>query len=217
MVNIKAVIFDMDGVITETSEMHFIAWKKMAEQVDIEIDLEFNESLKGISRRDSLMKILAHGSKTEAYSEEEIQQLMHDKNEHYVSLIKSYTIDQLNPGIYDFMKHLKKDHIKIAIASASKSAPMLVKNLGIENFVDYIVDPSTVPGKPAPDIFLKAAEALDIEIKYCIGVEDAKAGVEAIKAAGMYAVGIGSTQILKQADIVFETTDMLTLERLKEA
>lgn len=215
--NIKAVIFDMDGVITETSEMHFIAWKKMAEQVDIEIDLKFNENLKGISRRESLLKILKHGNKANRYTEEEIKKLMFDKNEHYVGLISSYTINNLNPGIYDFMKNLKDNHIKIAIASASQSAPLLVKKLAIDSLVDFIVDPQTVAGKPAPDIFLQAAKILDVDIEFCVGIEDAVAGVEAIKSAGMYAVGIGSGQILNKADIIFKTTDLLTLERLKEA
>lgn len=207
----------MDGVITETSEMHFIAWQAMAKQIGIEIDLEFNESLKGISRRDSIMRILEFGHKIDEFSENQVKQLMFDKNEHYVSLIKAYNREHLNPGIYEFMKSLSDSGIKIAIASASKSAPMLVKNLEIDQFVDYIVDPTTVPSKPAPDIFIKAADQLGIDIKNCIGIEDAKAGVDAIKSAKMYAVGIGSDQILCQADLVLKSTDLLTLERLNEA
>lgn len=214
MKEIKAVIFDMDGVITETSEMHYLAWKAMASAIDIEIDLAFNEKLKGISRRDSLMRILEHGHAVDQYTEEEIQQMMTSKNDHYVSLIEGYTAEQLNDGIYDFMKTLKEHEIKIAIASASKSAPMLVNKLGIEDLVDYIVDPTTVPGKPAPDIFSKAAEIFSLSPEVCIGVEDAVAGVEAIKSAGMFAVGIGQSDILSKADVVFNETNQLTYANL---
>jgi len=214
MENIKAVIFDMDGVITETSEMHFIAWRDMARSIGIDIDLEFNERLKGISRRDSIIRILEYGNKVDMFSEEQIQKMMFDKNEHYKSLIQSYTKEQLNPGIYELMHDLKNNKIKVGIASASKSAPMLVENLGISDCVDYIVDPATVPGKPAPDLFLKAAEMLGVDVKDCIGVEDAEAGVEAIKSAHMIAVGIGSENVLKKADIVLEKTRELTLELL---
>lgn len=214
MANIKGVIFDMDGVITETSEMHYKAWKKTADLLAIPFDKAFNESLKGISRRASLMKILEKGQLD--LPEERIQALMYDKNEFYVSLISAYTKEDLNPGIYEFMVSLKEKKIKIGIASASKSAPMLVEKLGIGDLVDCIVDPSSVPGKPQPDIFLKAAELLGLNSKECIGVEDAAAGVQAIKSAEMIAVGIGDKELLKQADIVFKNTILLTLESIKD-
>ncbi|MCH4889064.1 beta-phosphoglucomutase [Acidaminobacter sp. JC074] len=210
MENIKALIFDMDGVITETSEMHYEAWKKTADKLEIPFDKHFNEQLKGISRRASLMKILERGNKS--CSEDEIQDLMHDKNEFYVSLIEGYTQNDLNPGIYELMETLKENGIKIAVASASKSAPMLVEKMNIMQFVDCIVDPASVPGKPAPDIFLKAAEILGLDPSLCIGVEDAEAGVEAIKSADMFAIGIGDSEILKKADIVFEKTSLLTYQ-----
>ncbi len=212
MGNIKAIIFDMDGVITETSEMHYEAWKKTAEKLGIPFDKVFNEQLKGISRRASLMKIIEQSDKR--YTEEEIQKLMFDKNEFYVSLINGYTQDDLNPGIFELLETMKKNNLKVAIASASKSAPMLVEKMNISQFVDIIVDPATVAGKPEPDIFLKAAELLGLKPAECIGVEDAEAGVKAIKRAEMFAIAIGDANILKQADIVFKETSCLTYEEL---
>lgn len=214
MDNLKAIIFDMDGVITETSEMHFIAWRDMAKTIGVDIDLEFNEKLKGISRRDSIMRILKHGNKVDEVTEDHIESMMYEKNEHYKSLIASYTKDQLNPCIFELMKTLKENRIKIGIASASKSAPMLVKNLQIDEFVDFIADPSKVPGKPAPDLFLTAAKNLGVCPSECIGIEDAEAGVIAIKAADMLAVGIGSKDVLVGADIVLENTKELTFDLL---
>jgi len=212
MGNIKAIIFDMDGVITETSEMHYEAWKKTAEKLGIPFDKYFNEQLKGISRRASLMKIIEQSD--QIYTEEEIQKLMFDKNEFYVSLIKGYTQEDLNPGIFELLKTLKKNNLKVAIASASKSAPMLVEKMNIAQFVDCIVDPATVAGKPEPDIFLKAAELLGLKPAECIGVEDAEAGVKAIKRAEMFAIAIRDANILKQADIVFKETSSLTYEEI---
>lgn len=216
MGNIKAVIFDMDGVITETSEMHYEAWKKTADQLGIEIDRVFNETLKGISRKASLLRILAHGGKEDLYSEQEIKQLMHDKNEFYLTLIASFDQSHLNPGIWQLMNDLHHANIKIAVASASKSAPLLIEKMGLGHLVDYIVDPRTVPGKPAPDLFLKAAEALSVKPETCIGIEDAKSGVQAIKHAGMFAVGIGNPSVLAEADVVLENTSLLTYEFLMQ-
>lgn len=209
---IKGVIFDMDGVITETSEMHYKAWKTLAEKLGISFTKKENEALKGISRRASLMKILEFGGKTEHYTEVEILEMMEEKNKHYLSLIQAYTEKEVNPGILKFMQELKINHIKIAIASASKSAPFLIQALGLKKYVDYIVDPTSVPGKPEPDIFLSAADALGLDPSECVGVEDAQSGVQAIKTAKMYAIGIGEKSILNQADIVYTSTADLSCE-----
>lgn len=211
---IKAVIFDMDGVITETSEMHYEAWKALANKLNIFFSKEENELLKGISRKNSLLKILELGQQEDRYDDETLEQLMTEKNEHYLSLIGKYTPEQLNPGIYNFMKELKDHHIKIAVASASKSAPFLIDVLGLSKMIDFIVDPATVPGKPEPDIFLKAAEHFKVVPEDCIGVEDAQAGVEAIKNAGMFCIAIGDRKVLKKADLILTSTAELTYEIL---
>ncbi|MGV8147061.1 MAG: beta-phosphoglucomutase [Alkaliphilus sp.] len=210
----KAVIFDMDGVITETSEMHYLAWKKLADALDISFDRDFNEHLKGISRKESLLKILKHGNQMHKFSDLEIESLMTQKNDCYLTLIKFFDETHLNPGVLTFMKTLKEENIKIAVASASKSAPFLIEALKIGNYVDYIVDPSTVPGKPAPDIFSKACDYFHLTPEVCVGVEDANSGVEAIIKAGMKAIGIGDQKTLCDADVVLNSTKDLCLDLL---
>jgi beta-phosphoglucomutase len=210
----KAVIFDMDGVITETSEMHYLAWKKLANSLSIAFDRDFNEQLKGISRKESLLKILDHGNQRHQHSDSKMEELMTEKNNYYLFLIKSYDEKNLNPGILAFMKALQDKKIKIAVASASKSAPFLIKALNINNYVDYIVDPSSVPGKPSPDIFLKACDFFNLSPNECVGVEDAQSGVEAIKKAGMKAIGIGDSKSLFKSDILLKSTRDLSLDLL---
>ncbi len=211
---IKGFIFDMDGVITDTSEYHYMAWKLLASKIDIYIDREVNEQLKGISRMASLDVILKHGRKDEDYTEAEKLALATSKNKHYVEMISRFTPDNLLPGVADLFNELKVLGIKIGIASASKSAGNLIDLLGIRDQVDYIVDPSSVPGKPEPDIFLKACEGLGLEPSQCVGLEDAKAGVTAIKRAGMLAIGIGDSQILQEADVVVSSPEEIVLDNI---
>jgi len=215
MANIKGFIFDMDGVITETSVNHYLAWKQLASEIDIEIDESVNEHLKGISRIASLDVILKHGGKENEFTDEDKFRMTELKNKHYVDSIRTFTSNNLLEGIKELFIILHEKNIKIAIASASKSAPMLVKLLGISEYVDYIVDPSSVPGKPAPDIFLKAAKALNLNILDCVGIEDAKAGVEAINSAGIFSVGIGSKVQLGKANLIFEETKHIDFELIE--
>ena len=210
MTNIKGVIFDLDGVITDTAEFHYLAWKNLAKTLDIAIDRDFNETLKGISRTDSLKAILKHGGVLDQYPLAEIERLANQKNEEYVSLIQNITPADLLPGIEDFLKGLKAKGIKIAMASASKNALVVSELLGIAHYFDHIVDAATViNSKPDPEVFLRAGEAIGILPSECLGVEDARAGVTAVKAAGMYAVGIGDATILNNADVVFADTRSL--------
>lgn len=211
----KLFIFDMDGVITETSEQHYQAWKKLAKELNIEIDRKFNEKLKGVSRMESLERILTNAHRENDFTEEEKLELATRKNENYREMILKCTEEDLFEGVKDLFIELKKRDIKIAIGSASKNAPTLVELLGIKDYIDYIVNPAEVErGKPAPDIFLNAAEKLGFDVTECIGIEDAEAGIEAIKSAGMFAVGIGDSAVLHQADIVYEHTKDIDLEDL---
>lgn len=214
MGEIKGFIFDMDGVLTETSENHYLAWKILASSIGIHIDRSLNEALKGISRMDSLEVILNHGGKADAYSQEEKVQLATRKNNQYIEMINNYTEADLLPGVMQFLEALKEKGYKVAIASASHSAKRLVSLLGIDALVDYISDPRAVPGKPAPDIFLLGAKGLGLEPEACVGVEDAVAGVSAIKSAGMLAVGIGDSDVLAQADIIYEQPEDMILEEI---
>lgn len=209
----KAVIFDLDGVITDTARYHFLAWKNMSNKEGIEIDEQFNETLKGVDRMRSLERILAKGSKK--YTEREKHILAEQKNEYYKQLIKGVTADDLLPGAYDALTTLREMGVKTALASASKNAPAILERLGICHLFDYVVDANhIVKGKPDPEIFLRAAKELKLEPESCIGVEDAVVGIQAIKAAAMYAIGIGDPRLLNQADLVIAD---LTTFPLKEA
>ncbi|WP_066068956.1 beta-phosphoglucomutase [Neobacillus soli] len=214
----KAVIFDLDGVITDTASYHFKAWKQLAASLEIEMDEQFNEQLKGISRIESLEKILAKGKKLDQYTEQEIHQLAQQKNEVYKELINGLTSADILPGILPFLQELKENSIKIAIASASKNAPFILEKLEINQYFDTIVDPDSLKkGKPAPDIFLKGAEQLFVHSSDCVGIEDAPAGVDSINAASMVSIGVGSSDQLRKADVVLSSTEKLTYEIVNQA
>jgi beta-phosphoglucomutase len=214
---IKAFIFDLDGVITDTAEHHFLAWQALAEDVGITFTKDHNEELKGVSRMDSLDKILQIGGKEKDFSPEEKEKLAHKKNEHYLKLIQSISPTDILPGIEPLLARIKEEGLKLALASASKNAYTVMKSLQLLDMFDVIVDSNTIKnGKPNPEIFLRAAELVDIKPTHCIGVEDAKAGVDAIKAAGMYAVAVGPRSSFPNADIVYESTGDLSFDEISE-
>ena len=211
----KGFVFDLDGVITDTAKYHYIAWKELAAEIGIEIDLKFNEQLKGISRMDSLERILTLGNKNDAYTEVEKEALATKKNTHYVQLLQSLTPDDLLPGVKTFLDEAKAKNIPCAIASASKNAPFILDKLGAMQDFDTIVDPATLKkGKPDPEIFIQAALALGIEPAEAVGFEDAQAGIDGIKAAGMYAVGVYSGEELHGADVIVEKLTDLNIDEL---
>ncbi|HPI99718.1 MAG TPA: beta-phosphoglucomutase [Enterococcus sp.] len=214
----KGFVFDLDGVITDTAKFHYLAWKDLADEIGIEIDLKFNEQLKGISRMDSLERILAYGNKADAYTTEEKEALAEKKNTHYVELLQDLTPDDLLPGVQDFLNEAKAQNVPCAIASASKNAPFILEKLGVQEAFDAIVDPATLTkGKPDPEIFIRAAEAIKIAPAEAVGFEDAQAGLDGIKAAGMYAVGVYSGEELHGADlIVNKLTDISVTELLQK-
>ena len=216
--NLEAVIFDLDGVITDSAEFHFQAWKNLADRLGIYFDRKINERLKGVPRMDSLLIILEKDSVPDRFSEEEKEALAKEKNDEYVELIKTITPNDMLPGMLELLKELKKRGVKTAIASASKNAPMIVERLEVGYLFDYIADAGAIANqKPAPDVFLVSAENISVPPSKCVGVEDAAAGIVAIKAAGMVAIGIGEKEILKGADMVLAKTADLTFERIEEA
>jgi len=216
-IKVSAFIFDLDGVLTDTAEFHYLAWKGCAAALDIEIDRDFNETLKGISRIDSLKRILVQGGRQNDFSAAEVEVLANKKNDEYVKLIQKITPADLLPGVEDFLQAVKDANYKIAMASASKNAMTVSKLLGIDHYFHHIVDAATVANsKPHPEVFLRAAEAVGGAPENCIGIEDAAAGVEAILRAGMLAVGIGPRDILGDAHIVLETTAQLKLDDILE-
>lgn len=197
----EAVIFDLDGVITDTARYHYLAWKKIANKLKIPFDEAFNERLKGIDRLRSLELLLEHGSL--GFSQAEKLRLAEEKNQYYQQLIGVMTPEDTLPGTLDLLKDLRNREIKIGLASISKNAGTVIERLGLAAFFDEVADAARIQrGKPDPEIFLTVAARLQVTPEKCIGVEDAVAGIRAIKAAGMYAVGVGDPLVLTEADEV---------------
>jgi beta-phosphoglucomutase len=205
----KAIIFDLDGVLTDTSEYHYKAWKQLADEEGIPFTREENdEHLRGVGRRDSLMYIL-RGRKV---SEEQIQVMMDRKNRYYTEMIKSMTPKDLVAGGKELLTEIRAAGIKSAIASSSKNCRTVLERLDITSYFDGIADGnSVVNSKPAPDLFVYAAGLVQVPTPNCLGVEDADAGIEAIKTAGMEALGIGPKERFHRADKVLPTLASLHL------
>lgn len=198
---IQAFIFDLDGVLTDTAEYHFLAWKQLATQLGIEFSRADNELLKGVDRMGSLELILQLGQVQLSLNEKLM--LAEQKNTEYLKLVETMSPADLFPGVLPLFSSLKAAGVKTALASASKNAALVLQKLGIPASFDYVADSNLIKnGKPDPEIFLTCAQALGVKPELCIGVEDAPAGVTAIKAAGMYALGIGEEHALTQADLV---------------
>jgi beta-phosphoglucomutase len=197
----KAVIFDLDGVITDTAHYHYLAWKRLAESEGLHFDEAFNEHLKGVDRMGSLELILAQGSRS--YSQEEKLALADAKNRHYVALIATMTPADVLPGVLHALEEVRAAGLGIGLASVSKNAFTVLDKLGIRDRFDEVVDAALIANsKPHPEIFLSAARQLGVAPQDCLGVEDAVAGVASIKDAGMVAVGVGSPEVLTRADVV---------------
>ena len=208
----KAILFDLDGVLTDTSTYHFRAWKHLADDEGIPFTQEENDAhLRGVPRRESLMYII----RGRQYSEDQIQEMMDRKNRYYNDLIKQMTPNELVAGGRELLEQLRTNGIKTAIASASKNADIVLQRLEIVNYFDGIADGNSVKnGKPAPDIFVYAAGLVKIPTSDCLGVEDADAGIEAIKNAGMQALAIGPVERFHRPDKVLPTMENKTLQDL---
>lgn len=197
----KAAIFDLDGVIVDTAKYHYLAWKRLAASYGFDFTESDNERLKGVSRMASLEILLSIGNIT--LSEEEKISAAEKKNMWYLEYITKMTADEILPGALDYLKALKDNNILISLGSASKNAPLIIKRLGLEEYFDAIVDGYSVQKvKPDPEVFLVAAQKLNMKAEDCVVFEDAPAGIEAAIAANMQCVGIGDNGILSKADIV---------------
>jgi len=210
-VKYSAFIFDLDGVLTDTAEYHYRAWKRLADEEEIVFSREDNEKLRGVSRRASINLIL----KEEKLPEQKIIEMMERKNSYYRQFIKEMSKADLLPGAEENLMQLKAAGFKLALASASKNARTVLDKLGIESNFDYIADGHSVEKtKPAPDLFLFAAEKLGVHPQACIVVEDAEAGVTAARAAGMSVIGIGPAERVGKADLVYNSLAEVNLEKI---
>jgi kojibiose phosphorylase len=210
---IKGVIFDLDGVLTDTSELHYLGWKRVADEEGIPFDREANDAIRGLPRRETLLQILGDRPATE----EQIQDMMERKNGYFLELIEEITADDLLPGVENLLQELRAAGIKVALGSSSKNAQTVIQRLGIKDKLDAIADGYSVSQpKPAPDLFLFAAQQIGISPSHCVVVEDATAGIEAARAAGMWSVGLGPVERLGKANVVLPSLDKVSWQDLQQ-
>lgn len=211
-----ACIFDLDGVIVDTAKYHYLAWKRLAEELAIQgFDEAKNEELKGVSRNQSLEIILALGNIT--LTPEEKNELLERKNNWYIEYISSMDSSETLDGAKEFLELLKANNIKFGLASASKNAELVLSKIGLLEMFDTIVDGTKVAKpKPDPEVFTKCAENLGMAFEKCIVFEDAVAGVTAANQVKMKTIGIGSPEILHEANLVLPSLAKCNLQILNE-
>ncbi|KAB1158595.1 beta-phosphoglucomutase [Tenacibaculum aiptasiae] len=211
----KGFIFDLDGVIVDTAKYHFLAWKKLANDIGIDFTETQNEQLKGVSRVRSLEKILSWGNKT--IPEDEFMELMAKKNNDYLSYIAKMDESEILPDVPKVLNYLKKEDQPISLGSASKNARQILKKVNLISDFNAIVDGNDVSkAKPDPEVFLNAAKSLEMIPQNCIVFEDSLAGVQAANNANMISIGIGDKDVLKEADYVFSDFTEISIVFLKE-
>ena len=214
---LKGLIFDLDGVITDSAVYHLKAWQDLAKSIGIDLPEEFGDKLRGRSRMDSLELILEFGHKQDQYTEAEKEALAAQTNAAYVNAVKQMTRADILPNMDKLLAEAKQQGLKLALASASKNAPLILHQLGLEDAFEARVDPATLKhGKPDPEIYVKAQELLGLKADEVISFEDAPAGIQSIKAAGQFAVGIGDPVVLKGADYVVGSTSALELSEIEK-
>lgn len=215
MAEIKGLLFDLDGVLVDTAKFHFLAWRRMANELGFDFNEAQNEQLKGISRKESIARILEWGNVVLAPAE--IEKYMTLKNDWYLEFIQTVTPSDVLPGADVFIRDSKKRGYKIALGSASKNAKPILNKLALTPLFDAFIDGNVVSAsKPNPEVFLKGAQALQLLPENCLVFEDAIAGIEAAHNGGMKAVGIGEADVLSQADIVFENLSGISISHILE-
>lgn len=199
MATVKACLFDLDGVLVDTAKYHYLAWKRLANELGFDFTKEDNERLKGVSRMDSLNILLEIGGKN--FDEETKLKLAEKKNKWYVEYISKMTKDEILPGVKEFLTDVKNSGIKIGLGSVSKNSMKILESTELKDYFDSIIDGTKIThAKPNPEVFLKGAEELKIDPKDCVVFEDAAAGIEAAINAGMHSIGVGSKNILNKAE-----------------
>lgn len=211
--SIKAVIFDLDGVIVSTDQYHYRAWKRLAEEEGIPFDFETNQKLRGVSRMKSLNLVLEKANKTYTNSEKEV--LAERKNNYYRQSLGSLRPKDILPGVMNTLNELKRRGIKMAVGSSSRNTPYILEKIGLENYFDAVADGNRIQkSKPDPEVFLLAAELLHLSPSECAVVEDAYAGIQAAKAGGMKAVGVGFARNCGAADETAGSLNEISVDQL---
>lgn len=217
MAELKAVVFDLDGVLVTTDHFHYLGWKRLADELGMNFTEEDNHQLRGVSRADSL-KIMYRINDRPLPPEEEFTEQMTRKNGYYVDYIKEMKPSDVLPGSVELLTALRESGIRCAVASSSKNAGLVVERTDMGRYLEAVVDGNRITkSKPDPEVFLLAAKEVGVDPHVCIGVEDAEAGVESIKRAGMVSVGIGNQG--RAADLVVDSVrelDVASLKRLME-
>ena len=214
---IRCCAFDSDGVLTNTARCHFNAWCKLATELGITLPAEFEPELSGISRMNALKRVLEYGGILAEFTGPELKALTDQKNSYYQEEIQNLTSTVILPHIPSLLDELKNHEIKIIVASGSANTPKVLQSVGLLSKFDGIVDPTVIPGKPAPDIFAKAAQIAGVAPNECIGIEDSLAGTQAIKKAGMIAISIGKqTKFEGESDFVVPNTNALNYQLFKD-
>jgi beta-phosphoglucomutase len=199
---ISAVIFDMDGVLADTIDLHYQSWQRVADEWQIPFSKEDYSQILGMKREESVDYLLRNhivdaGTRLE---------MLRRKNDYYLELVETLNSDRLLPGVQKLLAELQAAQMRIALGSSSKNAALILQKLGIDNLFEVVADGNSVPNsKPSPEVFQKAAELLGLPADECLVIEDAAAGVEAAKAAGMIVLGVGPTDRLQQADLVLDS------------
>lgn len=215
MALIRACIFDLDGVLVDTAHYHYLAWKRLCNELGFDLTEEENEELKGISRVESMEILLKKGGVT--LSDADKKNYMDMKNEWYLEYVDTMAGGEVLPGVVPFLYDVKESGRKIVLGSASKNAVKILTRVGLVNLFDDIIDGTKVTkGKPHPQTFTLGAQAAGVKPKECVVFEDAAAGIEAALAAKMYAVGVGNPDVLKKAHRVIPGFQQLKIDMLKE-
>jgi len=211
---IKAVLFDLDGVLVSTDEYHYRSWKKLADEEKFDFfNHEFNNKFRGVARMECV-EILTRAT-GRSFTPEQKQELADRKNKYYVESLSTVTHEVLLPGALTALKELRKRGIKIAVASNSRNTKTIIQQVGIGNLIDTVVDGYAIENsKPDPEIFLLAAKNLGVPPPLCIVVEDAVTGIEAARRAGMKALGIGPVERLPNASIVVPNLSAISIDDL---
>ena len=212
---IKACIFDLDGVIVDTAKYHFIAWKRLANELGIDLTEAENEELKGVSRMQTLEIILEKGHLQNNFSQEEKIALATKKNEWYREFVKKMDRNEVLPGVVDFLETLQANHIKIALGSASRNAPTILEVTNMQHYFEVVIDGNkTTRSKPDPQVFQMGATELGVAPNEAVVFEDSIKGLNAALTGGFFAVGIGNPEQLGHAHFVVSGLHEMTFDRL---